>query len=371
MTRVGLDATPLLGARTGVGRYVAGLLAGFAEVASPPDLVLTAFTRRSVQPLRAHVRTGVEVARRHAPPRLLHAGWLRCDLPPVEWLTGPIDIFHGTNFVLPPTRRAAGVLTVHDLAYDAHPDTVTPASRRYGELVPRGLRRAAAVCTVSEAVAGELVARYDLDRSRVVVTPNGLSPRWLAGPAPAGPAELAARGLPERFMLFVGSAEPRKNLPVLLDALRLLRAARRDVPPLVLAGPAGWGGAPDLTGLPAGAVVGTGYLAEEQLTGLVAAAACLVLPSRYEGFGLTPLEALACGTPVVASDLPVLREVLGAAAAFVPVGDAAALADAIGAVLDAGRGDPAAVEVRRQRAALFSWRRCAERTLIAYRMAAG
>ncbi len=369
MTRVGLDATPLLGEPTGVGRYVAGLLAGFAEVASPPDLVLTAFSWRGAEPLDAHVRPGVTVVRRRAPARLLQAGWQRCDLPPVEWLTGRIEIFHGTNFVLPPTRRAAGVLTVHDLAYDAHPDTVMAASRRYAELVPRGLRRAAAVCTVSETVATELVERYDLDRSRVVVTPNGLSARWLAGPAPAGRAELSARGLPERFLLFVGTMEPRKNLPVLLDALRVLRATRADVPPLVIAGPAGWGRPPDLAGLPAGAVVPTGYLADEALAGLVAAAACLVLPSRYEGFGLTALEALACGTPVIASDLPVLREVLGAAATFVPVGDAAALAEGLSEVLDAGRGDPSAVEARRRRAALFSWRRCAERTLAAYRLA--
>ncbi len=369
MTRVGLDATPLLGARTGVGGYVAGLLAGFAELASAPDLVLTAFTWRGAEPLGGYVRPGVSVARRRAPARLLQAGWVRSELPPVEWLTGPVDVFHGTNFVLPPTRRAAGVLTVHDLAFDAHPETVTAASRRYADLVPRGLRRAAAVCTVSETVAGELVARYGLDRSKVVVTPNGLSPRWLAGPAPASRAELSAHGLPERFLLFVGTIEPRKNLPVLLDALRELRVTRVDVPPLVLAGPAGWGRAPDLAGLPAGAVIATGHLAEDQLAGLMAAAAALVLPSRYEGFGLTPLEALACGTPVVVSDLPVLREVLGAAATFVPVGDAAALAAALGAVLDAGRGDPPMIEDRRRRAALFSWRRCAERTLAAYRLA--
>lgn len=368
--RVGLDATPLLGPRTGVGRYVDGLLSGLRELPDPPEVVLTAFTWRGTAPLLALAGSGVRVAPRRAPARVLQAAWGRFGVPPVEVLSGPVAVFHGTNFVLPPTRRAAGVVTVHDLAYLHHADTVSAASRRYRALVPRGLRRAAAVCAVSATVAAELVEHYQVDAERVVVTPNGLSPAWLAGPPPFTTAELRSRGLPERYVLFVGNLEPRKNLPVLLDAYRSLRGRRHDAPPLLLVGPRGWGPELDLSGLAPGSVVVAGYLDEPALTRVVAAAGCLVLPSREEGFGLPPLEALACGVPVVVSDLPVFREVLGEQADYVPVGDADALAAALERAADAVPTE-AVRAARRAHAQRFTWRRCAEATMGAYRLAVG
>ena len=138
-------------------------------------------------------------------------------------------------------------------------------------------------------------------------------------------AELAGRGLPERYLLFVGTVEPRKGLPALLSALRLLHdsdEADPATPPLVLAGPPGWGPALETAALPPGAVVSAGYLDTADLRRLVAGAALLAYPSVYEGFGLPPLEAFAAGVPVVASDLPVVREVTGELAALAPVGDA-------------------------------------------------
>ena len=140
------------------------------------------------------------------------------------------------------------------------------------------------------------------------------------------------------------------------------------MPPLVLVGPPGWGEALDLAGLPAEAVRTPGYLPEHDLARVVAGAAALVFPSWYEGFGLPALEALACGTPVVASDLPALREVLGDQAELVPPGDAAALADALARVLEDPGGEPARA-ARRARAAAFTWRACAQATLTAYRRA--
>ena len=339
--RVGIDATPLLGTRTGIGRYVEGLLAGFAELDPPPELVLTSFSLRGRLPGRA--------APRRLPARLLVPTWNRLDLPPVELLTGRVDVFHGTNYLLPPTRRAAGVLTVHDLSYLRHAGTVTAASLRYRTLVPRGLRRARAVLVDSAVVGEEVVAEYGVDREQLVVAPLGVGPEWFEPqPRPAG--------LPERYLLFVGSREPRKNLPVLLDAYRSLV----DPPPLVLAGPPGWGPALDVSG-----VVTPGYLDDAALRAVVAGAAALVFPSRYEGFGLPPLEALAAGTPVVASDLPVLREVLGDHAAYAPPGDPDALATAIEKVLAAPPGPTPG----RAHAATFTWRRCVEQTLRAYELA--
>jgi glycosyltransferase involved in cell wall biosynthesis len=359
---VGIDATPLLGARTGVGRYVAGLVQGLGELAAPPDLVLTEFTLRR-GPDRGSAVYGSHITRapRRLPARLLHQAWMRSDWPPIEALTGRLDVFHGTNYVLPPLRRARGVLTVHDLSYERYPDTVSAASLTYRTLVPRGLRRANAVVVDSAAVGEEVVAQYAVPRELLVVAPLGVDPVWAATEAPT-PDWLRSHGLPERYLLFVGNREPRKNLPVLLGAVRLMREDDPATPPLVLVGPPGWGPALDASRLPASAVVTTGYLGDADLRRVVAGAECLAFPSRYEGFGLPPLEALAAGTPVVVSDIAVLREVCGEHAAYAPVDDATALAASLRATLDAPP-DPAP---GRAHAATFTWRRCAELTMRAY-----
>jgi glycosyltransferase involved in cell wall biosynthesis len=379
--RVGIDATPLLGPRTGVGRYVAGLVEALAELpgGEPEEIALVPFTWRGTAdlPRVAPAAPRLRVGRRRVPARLLRATWAAVAFPPVEWLAGPVDVFHATNFVAPPARRAATVVTIHDLTYLRHPEMVTAASARYRDLVPRALRRGATVCTPTAAVGAEVADAYRLPPERLVVTPLGVGPAWRAA-TPPDPAWLAANGLPERYLLFVGNREPRKNLPTLLAAYRELLAGRvpgagrggsgSGVPPLVLVGPAGWGEALDLAGLPAEAVRTPGYLPEDDLARVVAGAAALVFPSWYEGFGLPALEALACGTPVVATDLPALREVLGDQAALVPPGDAAALADALARVLDDPGGEPAR-SARRARAAAFTWAACARATLSAYHRA--
>jgi glycosyltransferase involved in cell wall biosynthesis len=303
---------------------------------------------------------------------------------------------------------------------------VTDASARYRDLVPRALGRGAIVCTPTAAVAAEVADEYGLPPDRLVVTPLGVADLWRHA-APPDPGWRAARGLPARYLLFVGSREPRKNLGALLTAYRDLleskggaaarspapgRAAVAEaletrvaggisgtrasvaetgptvgegsgtttappattapagpgVPPLVLVGPPGWGEALDTAGLPSDAVRTLGYLPEPDLAGVVAGAAAVVVPSWYEGFGLPALEALACGTPVVATDLPAHREVLGDQAELVPPSDPGALAAALGRVLEDPGGE-AARAARRTRAAGFTWETCAQATLAAYRLA--
>jgi glycosyltransferase involved in cell wall biosynthesis len=402
--RVGVDATPLLGARTGVGHYVQHLLAALAGTrlepasahpapdsrpAEPPgpagasglagtglagtsglaELRATAFTWRGQADLAGALPAGATTAGRRAPARLLQALWARAGVPPVELLAGPgLDVFHGTNFVLPPLRRARGVVTVHDLAYLHLPGTVNAASLRYRDLVPRSVRRAAVVVVPSQATAQAVGEAYAVPADRLVVTPLGVQPEWFAA-RPPDAGWLAARGLPPEYLLAVGTLEPRKGLDVLVAAYRLLLAEHPDAPPLVLVGGAGWGDQPSLAALPAGRLVLTGYVGAADLVGVVAGARLLAFPSRYEGFGLPPLEAMAAGVPVVASDLPAVREVTGGLARLVPPADADALAGALAAEL-AGPAGGRQRDAARARAATMTWARCAELTLRAYHRAA-
>lgn len=367
--RIGLDATPLLGPRTGVGRYTEELVRGLAAGAAGGDedeVVATAFTFRGVDRLREVLPPAVEVRARRMPARLLREAWRRTDLPPVSWSAGRVDLFHATNFVLPPVGRATGVVTVHDLSFLRTREAVDAASLAYRELVPRSIGRAALVLTPSQAVADELTAEYGTDPARVVATPLGVGPGWLEVARPDA-AWLAARELPEDYVVAVGTLEPRKGLQTLVDAFGRLLRSDPAAPHLVLVGPQGWGASLDLSALPPGTVHLTGFLQDDELRRVVAGSRGLAFPSLYEGFGLPPLEALACGRPVVVSDLPVMHEVLGDHGRYVPVGDVDALAAEIGRL--PREADEQAQAAGRAHAATFTWTGFARRTRAAYELA--
>jgi glycosyltransferase involved in cell wall biosynthesis len=360
--RVALDATPLLGQRSGVGRYVTGLLHGLAEVS--PDLRprLTLFSVRGQLP--SDLPPTARRAPGRFPARLLRPLWAHSALPPVEILSGPVDVFHGTNFVLPPAARAGGVVTIHDLAFLRFPETVTGDVAHYRELVPRALRRARAVITVSEAVAEEVRAEYSSIAPPVFVAPNGVDASWSRA-EPASEARLQQLGIPHRYLLFTGNLEPRKNLGMLLGAHREARMTDPTVPPLVLCGPAGWGDRWSGRGPDPDHIVLAGYLPDQDLRGVVAGATAICMPSRYEGFGLPVLEGLAAGRPVLASDIPAHREIAQGHATLLPPGDT----DAWAASLIALDRTPGTEVARRAHAAGFTWQKSAARHLEAYRSA--
>ena len=207
----GLDATPPLGPRTGSGGMWPGWPGTRLAGPEPEELALVPFSWRGTRDLPGVPRRPAGPAR--APPgpaRLLQAAWARLPWPPVEWLAGPVEVFHGTNFVALPTRRAATVVTVHDLTYLRFPEMVTDASARYRDLVPRALRRARSSAPPpppSPPRSPPSTASPD----RLVVTPSASTLLALVV-TPPDPAWLAAHGLPARYLLFVGNREPRKNL---------------------------------------------------------------------------------------------------------------------------------------------------------------
>lgn len=332
--RVLLDGTPLLGPRTGVGRYTARLLAELA-VREDLDAAVLGLTARGRTELRR--LCPVPVRGCGVPARALRRAWAHGSFPPVELLAGAADVVHGTNGVLPPSRRAAGVLTVHDLAFWHTPELVGPAERDLRVLVPAALARGAVVCTPTAAVAAQVQRAFGVPATRCVVTPLGVDAEWFDVPA-APPTRLR---LPARYVVFVGADGPRKGLDLLRAA-----ADAPGAPPLVVVGPG---------------ARGTGYLPEPELRAVVAGARALVLPSVDEGFGLPALEAQAAGVPVLCSDLPALRESTGGFATFLPrqvAAWAAALAEL-----------PAADPRAREHARTATWARTAETTVAAYRLA--
>lgn len=362
--RIAIDCTPLIGQLTGIGQYTKNLLEQLVAQSSD-HYVATAFSLRGRDALHAAVPSAVEVRSKPIPARGLRALWEVTQAPTVERLAGRCDVFHATNFVLPPLGRAAGVLTIHDLAYLTRPDTVSAASLAYQHLVPRGIDRAAVICTPTNAVARQLQEAYRLHADRIAVTHLGVDEAWLQ----TTPPDLdwrTAHGLPREYLLAVGTIEPRKNLRYLIEAYRLALRQGIDLPPLVLVGGTGWGSALDLDSLPPNRVITPGHLPLGQLRQVVAGASALAFPSLDEGFGLPPLEALACGVPVVCSDIPVTHEVLGDQASFVPLDDVESFAAALCEAIHSPHGDPAQ---RRAHAAQFSWVACAQATHLAYQQA--
>jgi glycosyltransferase involved in cell wall biosynthesis len=244
---------------------------------------------------------------------------------------------------------------------------------RYRQWVPEAIRRSEQLITHAEATADDIARHYDIDRARLTAVHLGVDPSWSTA-VPADPGWLDARGLPHRYLVFVGSATDRKNIRLLLDAHRAALERDAGVPPLVIAGP------PVSMPVPGpgatGSVVVAGYLDDVELHRVVAGATALVFPSRYEGFGMPILEAMAAGTPVVASDLAVHREIAGGHARLValeqpdPGERVAALADALVAVSSSA---PTSAErsAGRAWAATFTWARTAAATLAVYEAAAG
>jgi glycosyltransferase involved in cell wall biosynthesis len=293
---------------------------------------------------------------------LRYEAWARLRRPALDV---PAGVVHATSLAVPPPGRRPLVVTVHDLVFLRHPEHLTPRGVSFHR---RGLelarREAAAIVVLTAFGRDELVAE-GFEEGRIHVAHHGIAvpvPSAAADPE-SDQAVLRRLGVHPPFVLFVGTLEPRKGISDLVAAHRLLRRSHPDLG-LILAGPPGWGTPPDLGGP---GVVALGSAHDDDLDALYRAAVALVLPSRYEGFGLPVLEAMAQGCPVVVSDAGALVEVAGGAATVVAGGDVDALAGA----LDHLASDPdhrhRLSAAGRSRAADFSWSNSAEAHARTYR----
>jgi glycosyltransferase involved in cell wall biosynthesis len=284
------------------------------------------------------------------------------------------ELFHGVHSVVPIASPVPTIVTVHDLAFIRFTQTFRAYNRAYLDFATRlSVRRAACVLVVSEHTRREVVGMLGVPPERVVVTPNAVRGHFLPPEPAALTAFRASKGLPERFVLYVGTLEPRKNLTTLLEAYA--EVVRRHAVPLIVGGGKGWLYDAVFTRLEElglrEQVQFVGYIEEEELPLWYAAATLFVFPSIYEGFGMPPLEAMACGTPVVTSNSSSLPEVVGEAGITVSPHDPAGFAEAIDRVLSDSELHQELRERGLVQATRFSWRTTAERTLQAYHAVVG
>lgn len=362
---------PAIAQRAGVGRYTRALVEHLAPLRGDDELALfyLDFRRRADAPRAAGAVTRVV---RWCPGRAVQASWKRLGWPPFNRLAGPADLYHFPNFILPPLSRGQAVVTIHDLSFLRFPQFAEPRNLAYLTARIRDtVRRSAAVITDSRAIAAEIEAELGVHPERLFPIHLGIAPDFKAPPAAEGAAARARLGLNRPYLLTVGTVEPRKNLPFLAEVFERLADFDGD---LVVAGMLGWKYEPILERFRRSAraerIRLLPYVPDGDLPALYAGAELLVVGSHYEGFGLPPVEAMACGVPVLSSCGGSLREVLGDAAV----------------VLEGFEADQWAAEARRlladsglragltarglAKAAGYRWEETARKTWDVYRMAA-
>ena len=367
-----IDISAAVHGRAGLGRYAESLAR--ALVQEYPERFAFFYNRdRGTSPLY-----GLE----SVPTRTVGAGykpwrmavWLGQSLGlDFERLVPEAELYHATEHLLLPLRRIPTVLTVHDLIYHLFPEHHKPLNYWFlNRAMPLFVQRAGAVIAVSESTKRDLIRCYGVQPDKITVVHEAAAPRFRPAPPEAIAAVRARYGLPEGFILTVGTIEPRKNLSRLLDVLQWLRQ-KGDDPRLVVVGSKGWlyeGFFRRLEESQLGdAVLLPGYVPDADLPAVYSAGRVFVFPSLYEGFGLSVLEAMACGTAVVCSRASSLPEVGGDAARYFDPTDVEEMVESIGTVW---RDEALRAEMGRRglaQAAQFSWARAAEETMAVYQRA--
>ena len=343
--RIGIDGFPLTREKTGVGHYTRELTSALTSV-SPADefqLVMPSGGR----------------------------GWWLYGLPRY-CKRASLDLFHGTNFAIPLWGRCPSVLTIHDLSLLLYPETHEPhLVRRARRNLPLMLRRAAAVITPSEAVKREVCEVLKVRPDRVAAIPEAARAVFHRVSVSEASAVRQRFGIEDQFILFVGTIEPRKNLLNLFRAVDEIYRTTSLRPQLVIAGGEGWL-TEDLHAYMKSMdskerLVFTGYLEDEDLRALYSACSVFVYPSLYEGFGLPLLEAMACGAPVVTSNVPSIVETVGNVARLISPTDFRDLAEKVAGLLhdEAEREKRSAAGIEHVKQ--FSWEKTAAATLELYR----
>jgi glycosyltransferase involved in cell wall biosynthesis len=284
-----------------------------------------------------------------------------------------LDLLHGLAFVSPLLQPCSTIVTIHDESFALFPEFFRGANAAYLRLFTRlSCRRAARIIAVSENTRADVMRLYGVPGERVQVVPHGVDARFFPRPASEVAEFKRAHSLPDHFILFVGTLEPRKNLVKLIEAFSNLQSRISNLK-LILAGGKGWYYDQIFAAVERldmqDEVIWAGYVPTDDLPLWYNSADVFAFPSRYEGFGMPLLEAMACGTPVVTSNASSLPEVAGDAALLVPPDDVGALADALARTLTDADLRQALHAKGLARAATFTWEETARRTAAVYRHA--
>lgn len=379
--KVGIDVAGALTPPSGIGRYTTALYRALSEL---EDLTLVPFCNgRSTSP---SLHPADEVVNPRWPARLLNASWQRFDWPPIERYTGPLDVFHTSDWSHPPLQQAARVTTVHDLGPVLHPEWYDPEVARHHNRHNRmTASRADRIIAISDYTRRTFVERYPEAEERVVVVPHGVDPLFAPASEPAISRALQRHAVARPFVLYVGTRERRKNLGGLVDVFVRVADQLSDIQLVVVGarpwvegkfvhGSNAWSGRDieekiDQAGLGSRvSILGAVPLAD--LIALYSGAEAFVFPTLFEGFGLPVLEAMACGCPVVAATNTALPEVVGPAGLLASPGDLDAFAGAVCAAVEDSEVRSDLVARGQARAAEFTWSRTARMTADAYRIAA-
>jgi glycosyltransferase involved in cell wall biosynthesis len=371
--RIGLDLVNLAGPGEGLGRFAGQLVRSLAGAATGHEFVI--FLRDEMAGMFAGLPGNMRLSPVSLPRRRV-LPWNQVAFRGGRRLRG-LDILHSPVSVSP-LAGAPGVrrvVTVHDLAFVFSPGASSPWSRAWwGFAWPRCLARAARVVTVSESTRRDVVSHYSVSPEKVTVIYPYVSFANEEVPTAAVRRVRQRYGLPPSYLLHVGAAHKRKNLETLVRAFAILKKSGPFACALVLAGPQGWDRGSALAearraGLGKDVIL-TGCVGDEDLRGLYAGAEALVFPSFYEGFGYPVVEAMACGTPVIASRASSLPEVAGGAALLVPPESAPAVAAAIREVLTSPGLAAKLRDAGRERVRRYSPERMAREYLAVYERAA-
>lgn len=368
--RVGLDISPITPTRTGVGMFCYYLLKHLLSQA--PDCTFSGFSSGGAKVDLGPMSGAVTQCHLPVPTRMLYKLWSLFGRPKVDALLGGVDVYHATNFFLPPTGTARRVVSIYDLSFLAVPELCSPKIvGPFSKGVRRFAREADAVMACSEATKRDIVTRLDVDPAKVAVAAGAVDEGFGPMEASAARTYVAERyGVEGPYILFVGTLEPRKNVPGLLRAFG--RLAREFPHKLVLVGPVGWNTGGIFETLASlhldDRIVRVGYVrSHDELPAFYSAADAFVFPTFYEGFGLPVLEALTCGCPVVTSPNSSVPEAAGDAAQYADPRDSDAIAAAVGRVLGDAALRASMVAKGLEHARGFSWAGCAATTLAVYR----
>jgi len=366
--RVCIDIQSAVTQRAGIGRYTLQLAQRLGRHTTNDELVLTYFDFR-----RAGLPFDAPGARLHpirwCPGRAIQWAWKRFDWPPYDRLAGTADVYHFPNFILPPLRSGRTVVSIHDVSFLRHPEFAEAKNLRYlSARIRDTVRRADAIITISEFSAAELSALMHVERSRIHPIHLGIANDFAGRSGQCDASTLEEQGIQRPYLLTVGTVEPRKNLSFMIDVFEKLETFDGQ---LVIAGMLGWKYEPILermrTSSRAGDIRYVRYVPDESLAALYANAELFLLTSHYEGFGFTPLEAMACGTPVLSSAGGSLPEVLGNAAVVIDDFDADLWAGRAQELLTDNTLRDRLVAEGRKRAARYTWENTIRKTWDVYR----